>query len=119
MKLRLEIEGLSFTATADRSAASHDLISMLPLTITMADHMGVEKTGPLPQALSLDGQPVGTEPQGGDLGYYAPSQQLVLYYGKQSYYPGIVVIGRLDQEVVDYLAKTSGSVRVKVTQDGN
>ena len=32
----------------------------------------------------------------GDLGYYAPGNDLVLYYGDQSYFPGIVILGRLD-----------------------
>ncbi|HEY5247906.1 MAG TPA: cyclophilin-like fold protein [Dermatophilaceae bacterium] len=32
----------------------------------------------------------------GDVGYYAPGNDLVLYYGDQSYYPGIVILGRLN-----------------------
>ena len=59
----------------------------------MVDHGGVEKTGPLPSPLSLDGQPEGADPDVGDLGYYAPGNDLVLYYGDQSYFPGIVVLG--------------------------
>ena len=41
----------------------------------MVDHGGVEKTGPLPSPLSLDGQPDGADPDVGDLGYYAPGQR--------------------------------------------
>ena len=60
----------------------------------MVDHGGVEKTGPLPGPLSLEGQPEGADPDVGDLGYYAPGNDLVLYYGDQSYFPGIVVLGQ-------------------------
>ena len=56
----------------------------------------VEETGPLRSPLSLEGQPAGADPDVGDLGYYAPGNDLVLYYGDQSYYAGIVVLGRLD-----------------------
>ena len=37
----------------------------------MIDHGAVEKTGPLPSPLSLDGQPDGADPEEGDVGYYA------------------------------------------------
>ena len=70
----------------------------------MVDHGGVEKTGPLPAPLSLQGQPEGADPDVGDVGYYAPGNDLVLYYGDQSYFPGIVVLGRLDADAAEQIA---------------
>ena len=96
MRIRITIGDRRFTATLDDSAAGRDLVAQLPVTIDMVDHGGVEKTGPLPAPLSLDGQPEGADPDIGDVGYYAPGNDLVLYYGDQSYYPGIVVLGQLD-----------------------
>ena len=83
--INVTIEGQQFQATLVDSAAVRDLAAQLPVTIDMVDHGGVEKTGPLPMPLSLDGQPDGAEPDVGDVGYYAPSNDFVLYYGDQSY----------------------------------
>ena len=80
----------------------------------MVDHGGVEKTGLLPQPLSLDGQPDGADPDPGDLGYYAPGNDLVLYYGDQSYFPGIVVLGRLDDDAAEQISAIDGPVSVTV-----
>ena len=80
----------------------------------MSDHGGVEKTGRLPAPLALDGQPDGADPDVGDLGYYAPGQDLVLYYGDQSYFDGIVVLGRLDGDAADRIAALDGTVTVTV-----
>ena len=80
----------------------------------MVDHGSVEKTGPLPKPLSLEGQPPGADPDVGDVGYYAPGNDFVLYYGDQSYYSGIVVLGRLEGDAVQRIADMRGSVTVTV-----
>ncbi len=54
----------------------------------------------------------------GDVGYYAPGNDLVLYYGDQSYYGGIVVIGRLDQTGASRLAAMAGDITATVTATG-
>jgi hypothetical protein len=114
MQLDITIGDQRFTATLAPTAAAQDLLAQLPVTIDMVDHGGVEKTGPLAEPLSLEGQPEGADPEVGDLGYYAPGNNLVLYYGDQSYYPGIVVLGRLDGDAADRIAALDGAVSATV-----
>jgi len=80
----------------------------------MVDHGSVEKTGPLPTPLSLAGQPDGADPDPGDLGYYAPGRDLVLYYGDQSYFPGIVILGRLEDDAAERIAALDGTITATV-----
>jgi hypothetical protein len=115
MKIQITINGQHLQATLDDSAASRDLVAQLPQTIDMRDHGGVEKTGRLSASLSLDGQPTGADPEVGDVGYYAPGNDFVLYYGDQSYFDGIVVLGRLDGDAADRIAQIDGSVSAHVT----
>ena len=114
MQIHLTLGDHRFAATLDDSAAADDLVVQLPVTVEMTDHGGVEKTGRLPLPLSLDGQPDGADPDVGDLGYYAPGNDLVLYYGDQSSFPGIVVLGRLDGGAAEQIARMDGSVTVTV-----
>ena len=114
MQIEIIIDGQHFTATLRDSAATRDLIGQLPQIVQMRDHGGVEKTGRLRSALSLEGQPSGADPAVGDVGYYAPSHDLVLYYGDQSYYEGIVVLGHLDGDAAPQLARIAGSVSADV-----
>jgi hypothetical protein len=53
----------------------------------------VEKISRLPRELSMDGVPAGDDPAPRDIGYYAPSGDLVFYYGDVGYFPGIVRLG--------------------------
>lgn len=120
MPIGITIGDQRLRATLEDSAAVRDLIGQLPVTVQMNDHGGVEKTGRLPSPLSLDGQPPGADPDIGDVGYYAPGNDLVLYYGDQSYYPGIVVLGRLDQDGAERIASIDGSITatVEAVDDG-
>jgi hypothetical protein len=118
MKIQITIGNQRFQATIFDSAAGRDLIAQLPLTIDMTDHGSVEKTGHLPAPLSLDGQPDGADPDVADVGYYAPGNDLVFYYGDQSYYPGIVIIGRLDGDAASRIADMKGAITATVQAQG-
>jgi hypothetical protein len=115
MQIEIRVGDERFTATVDDTPAGRDLLAQLPQTIQMRDHGGVEKTGPLQTPLSLDGQPDGADPDVGDLGYYAPGNDLVFYYGDQGYYSGIVILGRLDGEATSRLAAIAGDITATVT----
>lgn len=114
MQIQITIGDRTFTATLRDSAAAKDLVAQLPATVEMVDHGGVEKTGRLSAPLSLEGQPDGADPDVGDLGYYAPGHDLVLYYGDQSYFPGIVVLCRLDGDAAAQISAMDGAVTATV-----
>jgi hypothetical protein len=80
---------------ADNPTA-RDLAAQLPLTLTFKDFNEVEKIAKLPRPLSLDGAPAGSDPDIRDIGYYAPTGDLVFYYGDVGYFNGIVGVGRFD-----------------------
>ena len=116
MRITMSVGEQSFEATLTDSAASRDLMAQLPLTVRLRDFAGVEKTGPLPSPLSLAGQPKGADPEVGDVGYYAPDNNLVLYYGDQGYYDGIVVLGKLHGDGAARLARLKGSITVTINR---
>jgi hypothetical protein len=84
------------TGRLHENASAQDLLTQLPLSLSFRDLNNVEKIARLPRGLSMDGVPGGDDPEIGDIGYYAPSRDLVLYYGDVGYWPGIVRIGRFD-----------------------
>jgi hypothetical protein len=114
MRIQINVGEQRLGATLSESVATRDLLAQLPVTIEMIDHGGVEKTGPLPTSLSLEGEPEGADPDIGDVGYYAPGNDFVLYYGDQSYFPGIVVLGRLDNGAAEHIASIDGSVTATI-----
>jgi hypothetical protein len=98
--IRISFGDTELTARLDDNATARDLAAQLPLTLGFRDHNNVEKTAPLPRELSLDGATEGHDPAAGDIGYWAPDGDLVLYYdGDAPQFDGIVRIGELDGDL--------------------
>jgi hypothetical protein len=96
MKIRMTIDGTPVAATLDDSEAARDFASLLPLTLTLEDYASTEKVAYLPRKLATAGAPKGTDPDVGDITYYAPWGNLALFYRDFGYSAGLVKLGRLD-----------------------
>lgn len=77
------------------NAPARALMERLPLTLSFSDLNAVEKIARLDAALPMTGMPDSDDPKPGDIGWYAPSGDLVLYYGDVGRWPGIARIGRI------------------------
>ena len=98
--IRITFGDTQLTGRLSDNATARDLADQLPLTLTFRDHNNAEKTAPLPRELSLDGAPDGHDPTAGDIGYWAPGGDLVLYYDDRApYFDGIVHVGQFDGDV--------------------
>jgi hypothetical protein len=99
MKIRIDVDGTSVTATLDETAAARDFVSLLPLTLTLEDYNRTEKISDLPKKLSTQGAPAGVEPSKGDIAYYAPWGNLAIFYKDFAYSRGLVNLGRIDSGI--------------------
>lgn len=111
--VRITIGDTVLTAHLFDNSTARDLAAQLPLTITFRDLNGVEKTGPLPRKLSVEGMPSGDDPNVGDIGYWAPDGDLVFYYGDVGYWTGIMRIGEFDGDI-GAIAEQSGDLTATV-----
>lgn len=111
--IRVVVGSRAYAAELYDNPTARDLADQLPLTVAFDDLHGLEKTGPLPRALTTDGAPRGSDPEVGEIGYYAPGRDLVLYHGDMGHYPGIIRIGRFDASIDD-LADEDDGFRARV-----
>jgi hypothetical protein len=81
--------------------------------LTFSDFNGLEKIAPLPRKLSTDGVPAGDDPLPRDIGYYAPSGDLVFYYDDVGYFNGIVRIGQFDGNM-DAISSQTGDFTARI-----
>jgi hypothetical protein len=111
--LKITLADTVITARLADNATARDLAAQLPLTLTFKDFNQVEKIAKLPRPLSMEGVPAGDDPDIGDIGYYAPSGDLVFYYGDVGYWNGIVRIGRFDT-TMDVIEHQPDNVQVTI-----
>ena len=112
-QIRVIIGNTVLTGRLWDNATARDLIAQLPLTLTFRDFNGLEKISQLPRKLSMDGVPAGDDPFPRDIGYYAPSGDLVFYYGDVGYFNGIVRIGQFDGSM-DAITSQTGDFTARI-----
>lgn len=97
MKIRLTAGDNVLTATLIDSETTRDFVSLLPITLEMNDLFSREKYGLLPRAISEGGERQSTYDVG-DIMYYPPGPDLVIYYNQdgQSIPGGIIPIAKID-----------------------
>jgi hypothetical protein len=103
--IRITIGGREISGQLGDNPTARELAEHLPQTLTFHDLNGVEKIARLPRPVITDGVPDGADPDVADIGYYAPTQDLVLYYGDVGYWKGIVQIGRFDTRQTELIAR--------------
>ena len=115
--LTVTVGDREFTAEVGDSPPARELLAQLPLRLGFRDLNGVEKVAPLPGRSPWTGCPPGADPEIDDLGYYAPTAELVLYYGDVGYFEGIVRLGRLDPALGALLESGPDEVEVALRVD--
>lgn len=80
----------------DDNQASRDFLEMLPLTLTFEDFNSTEKIANLPNELSTEGQPSGYIPEIGDFAYYAPWENISVFYKDFRYSNSLYKLGTIE-----------------------
>ena len=94
-QIKLRATEFTLTATISDNATSRDLLSLLPLSLTLEDYNRIEKISDLPKRLSVSNAPEGYKPSAGDIAYYAPWGNLAIFYKDYSYSKGLILIGKI------------------------
>jgi hypothetical protein len=101
MRLNLKVNGKSLEVTLRESETTRDLVSLLPLTLTMNDLFGREKFGHLPRAISDSGERTHSY-QAGEIVYWSPGPDIAVFYrhdGQTIPAPGLIIIGEVESGV--------------------
>ncbi|PRE45538.1 hypothetical protein C6P97_07820 [Burkholderia multivorans] len=114
MRINMDVEGTTITATLENSEAARDFASLLPLTLTLEDYASTEKISDLPRRLSTAGAPSGIAPKVGDLTYYSPWGNLAVFHRDFRYSDGLVKLGTLDAGIE--IMRKPGTLKVTVSK---
>ena len=96
MRIRLTFNNQSMIATLYDNPSARDLMSLLPLDLTIDNYANNEKIAYLPRKLTEEGSgPFGNEAPG-DLCYYAPWGNLALFYAGYRWSEGVIRLGRFE-----------------------
>ncbi len=118
MKLNINIGGKILTASLADNPTARDFVSLLPLTLTLEDYSRTEKISDLPKRLSTEGAPAGSDPDVGDIAYYAPWGNLAIFYKDFGYSNGLVILGKIDGDMEAFNAPGSVKATIELGKKG-
>ncbi|WP_113486538.1 cyclophilin-like fold protein [Rhizobium cremeum] len=113
MKVRFRFDRHTVNATLYDNPSARDFASMLPLDLKIEDYSNNEKIAYLPRKLTEDGSgPFGNE-QPGDVCYYAPWGDIILFYASYRYSSGLIRLGRVDGGIEPMLTRGEFPLRIE------
>lgn len=118
-KLKITINGQTLHAELNNSSAAKAFAKELPKTMSFRDFMSgfPEKIADLHHSLPTKGMSRGHEGTKGVIGYWSPDQRIVFYYGTESYYDGIHIIGKFTSKNYANVIKNMGNnIEVRINQ---
>lgn len=113
MKIRFIFEDHEVTAILDDSPTVRDLATKLPLTLTFEDYSTNEKIAYLPRKLTEEGSGTFGNEAPGDIAYFAPWGNLIVYHGAYSYWPGLIRLGRIEGSLEPFRTKGKFPLRIE------
>jgi hypothetical protein len=113
MRIRLTFNNRSMTATLYDNPSARDLVSLLPLDLTIDNYGNNEKIAYLPRKLTEEGSgPFGNEAPG-DLCYFAPWGNLALFYAGYRWSEGLIRLGRFEGSFEPLLMRGKSPLRIE------
>ena len=117
MKMNITVGNHTVTATMEDNAAARDLLSRLPLEVTLEDFNNTtEKIFYPDPALTTKGVARGCAPTPGDITIYAPWGNVAIFCKSWSHSNDLIKIGRIDGNGIEALAVT-GDITVKIERE--
>ncbi|MDO4930400.1 MAG: cyclophilin-like fold protein [Bacteroidales bacterium] len=97
-KINLIVGGQRYTATLENNGAARDLLSRLPLEVTLEDFNRTEKIFYPEPALSLADTPRGCAPKAGDITIYRPWGNIAIFYKDWPNSSDLILVGHVDDD---------------------
>lgn len=115
-KLKIKIGKKTLKAHLNNSSAAKAFAKELPKTMKFWTFGGMpEKVADLGHKLPTKGMPRGSRGRKGYIGYWSPDRRIVFYYGNESYWEGIHLIGKFDSKNYAKVIKNAPeNVKVKI-----
>jgi hypothetical protein len=113
MKVRFIFDAHTVNATLYDNPSARDFVSLLPLDLEIEDYSNNEKIAYLPRKLTEDGGGPFENEQPGDVCYYAPWGNVILFYAPYRYSSGLIRLGRVDGGIEPMLTRGQFPLRIE------
>jgi hypothetical protein len=112
MRLRCRFADQDFSYVLRDNATARDLISLLPLDLTIEDFSTNEKLAHLPRRLDETGRQLISNEAPGDLCYFRGWGNLAFFHTGYTYRDDLILLGKIEGGVAPLLVKGTHPLRL-------
>ncbi|WP_204787697.1 cyclophilin-like fold protein [Paenibacillus oryzisoli] len=105
VRIKLVFDNEEYIVKMNDNPTSRDFLSRLPLTLIYKEYGGFEKLNILDKGLTMEDAPTGSDPEVGDIGYFAPWKDVNIYYSDWNYSKGLIKLGRIESGLEEFTKK--------------
>ena len=116
MKIRFVFDDQTIHATLNDTPTTRDFVRQLPLSFELEDYASTEKIAYLPEKLTREGAPSGTSARAGDIAYYAPWGNMVIFYRDFGHANGLIHLGKIDAGLKRFTSGQSMVVTIELDE---
>lgn len=114
MKMNITVGNHTITATMEDNAAARDLLSRLPMEVTLEDFNNTTEKIFYPNpALNIESVKRGCTPSPGDITIYAPWGNVAIFCKSWSHSNDLIKIGHIDGDGIETL-NVAGNITLKL-----
>ncbi|MGH1599887.1 cyclophilin-like fold protein [Campylobacter majalis] len=115
MQIIIKNKNGEFKAILDDTLVARSFAAQLPIVLNLQDYANAEKYAKLKMPLDISNSPRGSDGKNGELSYFAPWHNFVIYYKNQPYYDGIVRLGEIADEDIAKVA-IDGEIKIELVR---
>ena len=116
MRIRCTFAGQDFTCELIDNPTTRDLISILPLALTIEDFSTNEKLAHLPRRLNEGGFADYDDEAPGDLCYFRGWGNLAFFHGDYDYRGDLIRLGRIEGGTAPLLTRGTHPLRIELSE---
>ena len=113
MRLQCSFADQTFTCLLQDNPTTRDLVSILPLDLTIEDFSTNEKIAHLPRRLNEGGLADYDDEAPGDLCYFRGWGNLAFFHGSYTYRGDLIRLGRIEGKIDPLLVKGTFPLRIE------
>ena len=114
MQLHCRFADQDFSYRLIDNATTRDLISLLPLDLTMEDFSNNEKLAHLPRRLDETGRKPILDEAAGDLCYFRGWGNLAFFHSSYTYRDDLILLGKIEGSISPLLVKGTYLLRLEI-----
>ncbi|WP_243694178.1 cyclophilin-like fold protein [Vibrio viridaestus] len=116
LDIRFIFDDKTVSATLENNEITRDFIEQLPLTFALEDYAQTEKIAYLPRKLITTNAPKGSKGMRGDISYYAPWGNLVVFYKDFGFANGLIHLGEINEGLERFTRGGNLTVTIEVAE---